>query len=270
MSLKRIRHRLRRTREWLRAAAADARQTVTRTRDRELPPMRLRFVGAGDFRAVGEELVQLLIDVGGLKPSDRVLDVGSGIGRVAIPLTRHLDASAGATYDGFDIVRRGVDWCRRELTPRHPHFRFHLAAVRNPEYNPRGVPAAEYRFPFDDASFDLAFATSLYTHLELDELRRYVAETHRVLAPGGTFFATFFLLNELSLANMGTTYDFPLGDARVRRMKGASAAAGVAFDETLVLETLRDAGFVDIRVHHGQWSGRRDGLTFQDLVTARR
>ncbi|MCU1350645.1 MAG: putative methyltransferase, partial [Acidobacteria bacterium] len=155
------------------------------------------------------------------------------------------------------------------ITPRHPNFRFHLAAVRNPEYNPRGVPAAEYRFPLDDASFDLAFATSLYTHLELEELRRYVAETRRVLAPGGTFFATFFLLNDVSLANMGATYDFPLGDALVRRMRGASAAAGVAFDERLVIDTLREAGFTGIRVHHGKWSGRQDGLTFQDLVIAR-
>jgi SAM-dependent methyltransferase len=269
MLLKQIRHRLRRARQWLRAAAEDARHAIAGTGDPELPPMRMRFVGAGDFRAVGEELVQLLIAIGGLQPADRVLDVGSGIGRVAIPLTRYLDRQRG-TYDGFDIVRRGVEWCRRELTPRHPHFRFHLAAVRNPEYNPRGIPAAEYRFPFDDASFDVAFATSLYTHLELEEMRRYVAETHRVLAPGGTFFATFFLLNEISLANMGATYDFPLGDAQVRRMKGASAAAGVAFDETLVLETLRGAGFVDVAVHHGKWSGRADGLTFQDLVTARR
>ena len=269
MLLKQIRHRIRRARQWLRAAAEDAWQAISGTRDPELPPMRLRFVGAGDFRDVGDELVRLLIAKGGLQSTDRVLDVGSGIGRVAIPLTKVLDRHRG-TYDGFDIVRHGVEWCRRELTPRHPHFRFHLAAVRNPEYNPRGVPAAEYRFPFDDASFDLAFATSLYTHLELDEMRRYVVETHRVLAPGGTFFATFFLLNELSLANMGTTYDFPIGDAQVRRMKGASLAAGVAFDEQLVLDTLRDAGFVDVAIHHGKWSGRVDGLTFQDLVTARR
>jgi len=268
MLLTQIRHRLRRARQWVRAATEDARQALAGTRDPELPPVRLRFVGAGDFRSVGEEMLQLLIGTGGLKPSDRVLDVGSGIGRVAIPLTHYLDATA--TYDGFDIVRRGVEWCRREITPRHPHFRFHLAAVRNPEYNPRGVPAAEYRFPFEDASFDLAFATSLYTHLELDELRRYIAETHRVLAPGGTFFATFFLLNDVSLTNMGTTYDFPIGDALVRRMKGASAASGVAFDEALVVDTLRTAGFADVRVHHGQWSGRPNGLTFQDLVTARR
>jgi SAM-dependent methyltransferase len=268
MLLKQIRHRLRRARQWVRAASEDARQALAGTRDPELPPMRLRFVGAGDFRSVGEEMLQLLIATGGLKATDRVLDVGSGIGRVAIPLTRYLGRTA--TYDGFDIVRRGVEWCRRQITPRHPNFRFHLAEVRNPEYNPRGVPAAEYRFPFDDASFDLAFATSLYTHLELDELRHYIAETHRVLAPGGTFFATFFLLNDLSLANMGTTYDFPLGDTQVRRMKGASAAAGVAFDEQLVLDTLHAAGFVDIAVRPGKWTGLTDGLTFQDLITAHR
>ena len=41
----------------------------------------------------------------GLKPEHRVLDIGCGVGRVALPLTRYLTSG---TYDGFDIVKRWI------------------------------------------------------------------------------------------------------------------------------------------------------------------
>lgn len=231
--------------------------------------MRMRFVGAGDFRTVGEEMTALLVNVGGLKRSDRVLDIGCGIGRVAIPLTHYLDPAA--TYHGFDIVRRGIDWCRRRVTPRHPNFHFHLVEVRNPEYRRRGALASDFRFPFDDASFDFVFAISLYTHLDPDDMHQYLRESRRVLAAGGTLLVTFYLLDDFARAHMPSRapYDFPLIDGAVRRMSTGSSTAGVAYDETYVGHALREAGFGDVRIEHGQWSGR-GGITWQDVIVASR
>src|ERR1043165_3618251 len=70
---------------YLFAAHLDFRLWLTGKSDPELPPLRLRFVGMGDFRAIGEEMVDLLVQYGGLRKGDRVLDVGSGGGRVGIP-----------------------------------------------------------------------------------------------------------------------------------------------------------------------------------------
>src|SRR5437870_5090469 len=108
MGTKRLRRRVRDALEYLAAAHIDLRLWLTGKVDPELPPLRMRFVGMGDFRAIGDEMLDLFVRVGGLRRTDRVLDIGSGIGRVAIPLTRYLDLSA--TYDGFDIVKRGIDW----------------------------------------------------------------------------------------------------------------------------------------------------------------
>jgi len=45
------------------------------------------FVGGGNFKSVGEKFLRYFKDVGGLKPDDEdVLDVGCGIGRMAISL----------------------------------------------------------------------------------------------------------------------------------------------------------------------------------------
>jgi hypothetical protein len=51
------------------------------------PPPENVFVGDGDFRTIGAEFLGHLVRIAGLKPDDRVLDIGSGIGRLAGPLT---------------------------------------------------------------------------------------------------------------------------------------------------------------------------------------
>ena len=270
MGTKRLRRRARGALEYLAAAHIDFRLWLTGKSDPELPPLRMRFVGMGDFRAIGEEMRGLLARVGGLRRTDRVLDIGCGIGRVAIPLTRSLDPSA--TYDGFDIVKKGIDWCRRHITPRHPNFRFHLVDVRSSEYRERGADASHFRFPFDDASFDFAFATSLFTHLTFAETRQYLREARRVLAPGGRLFATFFLLDDFAksrLPSLDPRFHFAHADGAVRYANRDVPAAGVAIEQGAALELIREAGFAAHEIHYGQWCGRAGGLTFQDVVVAR-
>lgn len=80
-------------------------------RDSVIPPKRLIFIGDGDFRKVGEEFFRHFVELGGLKKSDNVLDVGSGIGRMAIPLINYLDPNS--RYEGIDIVESGINWCKK-------------------------------------------------------------------------------------------------------------------------------------------------------------
>ena len=264
---KRLWRRAREVWNYLFAGHLDFRLWLTGKTDRELPPLRLRFVGMGDFRAIGEEMLDLLVHYGGLRRSDRVLDMGSGIGRVAIPLTRYLEPPA--TYDGFDIVPGAVRWCRRHITPRHPNFRFHLVDVRSTEYRDRGGDASRFRFPFDDASFDFVMATSLFTHLLLDETRQYLREAHRVLAPGGRLFATFFLLDDFAKAKLPSReprFRFGHADGVLRYHDASNPAAGVAIDEAAALASIGEAGFASHQIHYGHWCERPGGVSFQDVV----
>jgi SAM-dependent methyltransferase len=148
-------------------------------RQEMMPPKSQIFVGSiDDFVSGGTARVQQLVEVAGLTPESRVLDVGCGIGRLAIPLTRYL---RGGSYEGLDIVPWGIEWCNEHIAARYPDFRFTLADVFNKEYNPRGrVPTSDYTFPYPDDTFDLIVLVSVFTHMLPQDTQRYVREIARV------------------------------------------------------------------------------------------
>lgn len=250
-------------RRYLLAAYIDLRLAVTGKAERDLPPLRLRDVGAGDFREIGDLLVQMLVQHG-LRPTDRVLDIGSGVGRVAIPLTRYL---TGGTYEGFDVVQRWVRWCRRHITPASPQFRFKHCAVFNSHYNRRGTSAETFRFPYPDSSFDFAFATSVFTHLHRDGAQNYLREIGRVLRPGGRFAGTFFIVTTDAPAN--TALDFAVDRGEYRLLDANDPDAAVAFREDWLREQLSGSEWRNHVIVPGSWRAA-GGAMFQDVVVADR
>jgi len=247
----------------LRAAARDFGLFVTGKADPALPPHRYRRVGAGDFRLMGRWLADLLVR-NGLQPDHRVLDIGCGIGRVALALTDVL--SPAATYDGFDVDGRAVRWAAEHITPRHPNFRFVHANISARRHERQAVPATEFRFPWPDASFDFAFATSVFTHLEMNAARHYVAEAHRVLRPGGLLVATIFLFD-----GSPSKLVFPVDRGDHLLMDAADPGRGVAVRASTLETLLRPHEWSGVHVAPGGWqSGGTFSVKTQDVLTARR
>jgi SAM-dependent methyltransferase len=221
--------------------------------------------------ATGDELLALLVEAAGLEPDERVLDVGCGIGRVARPLAGYL--GPGGSYAGFDVSRAAVAWCAGRYAPRHPGFRFAHLDVRNAAYNPGGSGAArDARFPYGDGEFDVAVATSVFTHLLADEADRYLAETARVLRPGGRLLATFFLLDDGArrrLAEGRAAIAFAHEHWPASFSDPDTPEAAVAYDEGWVLERLGAHGLRPLAPPRpGTWSGRPDAEGFQDVIVA--
>ena len=121
------------------------------------PPRSMIFVGDGDFRKVGEEFKKYFIDLAEIRPDVRALDVGCGIGRMAVPLTSYL--SSAGEYWGFDIVKEGIEWCRDKITSRFSNFHFDRVDIYNKNYNPRGkLSAGRYTFFYPNEYFDFVFS----------------------------------------------------------------------------------------------------------------
>jgi SAM-dependent methyltransferase len=260
-----------RARDALRLRALDVRDRVGGRSDRLVPPRRMDFSGHSDFVDTGDEFLGHFVELGGLRPHEAVLDVGSGIGRMARPLARYLDDEG--SYHGFDVNRDGVGWCRRRYA-RLPAFEFQVADLYNRRYNPEGAhAAAEYRFPYDDARFDFAILVSVLTHLLEDEADHYLAETARVLRPGGRMLATFFLLDGESrrlIAEGSSGLAFLDPDQHVAVVSEDVPEEAVAYDERWVRERLEAHGLVLRQRRSGSWSGRQPHRSFQDIVVAER
>ncbi|HVP01843.1 MAG TPA: methyltransferase domain-containing protein [Solirubrobacteraceae bacterium] len=254
----------------LRLRMLDAADVVARRRDPLVPPRRLRFVGEGDFAAVGDEYLRHLISLGKLGPEERVLDVGCGIGRLARPLSDYL--GPGSSYDGFDPDPRGIEWCTQAYRNR-PDFTFQHLDVFNGRYNPRGaLDPRTVRFPYDDERFDVVVMVSVLTHVLPETLEHYLREARRVLLPDGRLFATAFLLDDSAreaLAAGNGALGFEPVDARHAVVDPAVPEEAVAYDEEWFLDRVAEAGFRKAGIRHGTWTPRASGRAFQDIVVAR-
>ncbi|MGZ4255328.1 MAG: class I SAM-dependent methyltransferase, partial [Solirubrobacteraceae bacterium] len=251
----------------MRLRAADVLDTVSGRRDRLTPPRRLStYVGQGDFRATGEEFLGLFRRLVDLRAQDRVLDIGCGIGRMArvlVPVLR-----PPGSYDGFDIAEPGIRWCQGRYRDTSAPFRFKHADLHNSVYNPAGRATPEtYTFPYGDGSFDLAIATSVFTHLLPEAADRYLAEAARVLAPTGRLFATWFLTENVDGPPPPFKADRALAPAATT--DPAAPETAVAYPEPWLREHLDANGLELDAIHRGSWRADGAGLTLQDVVIAR-
>ncbi|MBI5208757.1 MAG: methyltransferase domain-containing protein [Elusimicrobia bacterium] len=237
-----------------------------------IPPRSMIFVGDGDFRLAGEVYKLHFIDLGGLRPGHRVLDVGCGIGRMAIPLTGYL--SGDGRYEGFDAVREGIEWCQSRIASKHPNFRFRHVDVHNKRYNPAGkARARDVRFPFEDDGFDFVFLTSVFTHMLPADLERYLAETARVLKPGRRCLVTMFLLNEESkelIRAGGSSLDFKHEVSGCLTVDADDPEHAIAYDEGRVRALFASRGLRIVEpIRYGSWC-RKDSPApgLQDIIIA--
>jgi SAM-dependent methyltransferase len=199
-------------------------------RDRMVPWKQYALsVGGGDFEEVGREYLEHFQNLASLKPDE----------------------------DGS----------------RFPHFCFDHVNVYNEHYNPKGkLKASEFDFPYADASFDFVFLISVFTHMIPGDVHNYLAEVARVLRPGGRCLITYTLLNETSLRLTGegkATLNFKFEFDGFRSVERDEPETSIAFFESDI-RALYERNGLEIAepIHFGQWSGRTDGLSFQDIVVA--
>ena len=137
--------------------------------------MSISFDRAADFYdatrgyppGVGEQIARALLDAAGATPASRILELGVGTGRIALPIIR-----AGYAYTGIDLSPRMLDKLRAAL-PFIPDAEGRVTLREGDATS----------LPFPDASFDIVISVHVL-HL-LAERERAIAESVRVLARPG-------------------------------------------------------------------------------------
>lgn len=243
-----------------------------RPRDLVPPPELALCFGGGDFLKIGRNLVDRMRTWAGLAPEARVLDVGCGAGRAAVPLTAFLIPEA--RYEGMDTYPFGIDWAAANITPHFPNFRFRFIDVFNSLYNPAAqVRASEFVFPYGDRAFDFALLNSVFTHMLPEDVLGYARQLARVLEPGGRVYCTWFLLNaearERLRVNPGATnrLEHRFGSFFVDNPADPEEAVG--YEEGFARNLMEGTGLRVEAVHWGSWCGRR-APNYQDVLVCRR
>ena len=163
----------------------------------------------------------------GLRPGERLLDLGCGFGRHA-----------------FEGLRRGatvvaLDYSLDELRQVNDLFEAITEAGEVPVGAVgRGVRGDGQRLPFPDGAFDRIIASEVLEHLPHDDTA--LAELHRVLRPGGTIAVTVpAWLAETVCWKLSSEYHAPHVEGGHLRI----------YTEAGLREQLRAAGFVPGGAH---------------------
>jgi SAM-dependent methyltransferase len=207
----------------------------------------------------------------GLQKDHSVLELGCSHGRTMLALLDYLEPPG--KYEGLDINLKKIEFAQTNIHTRYPCFNFTHADVQNGFYNPQGKQNGNsYRFPYDAAHFDVAYAVSVFTHLVPDVATNYLKESRRVLRRGGRCLFSFFVLDYYR--GRGTTiaknyeFDYPLDDFNGVCVSDPQVPEHViAYNMTAIEKMASEARLKIQRIVPGFWSkAHKVGVNEQDLV----
>jgi SAM-dependent methyltransferase len=214
-----------------------------------LPPRRLmvRVAGTADadwFLRSGRASYDAIV---AHMPPERlgsVLDFGCGCGRV----TRYWHEFHGSVA-GSDLSTEAVEWCRGNL------------AFARFEVNELTPPLA-----FEDESFDLVYALSVFTHLTADLQLAWRDDLRRALRPGGHLLLTTHGRSYLPRLDERERARFERGEVVVRWGDLAGTNLCSAYHPESYLRETFARGFAFLEL---EAEGARGNPT-QDLVLLRK
>jgi ubiquinone/menaquinone biosynthesis C-methylase UbiE len=140
-------------------------------------------IGAGSlsFDTVGRLEVEVLKRED-LKPTDTLVDLGCGSGRLAIQVVPIL---VGGHYIGIDISRSMLDEARKRIEK----------GVPDPPCRVSWIHQTTPVFELGDKSVDMMCAFSVINHMEHEDAYLYFKEALRIVRPGGRFVFSCLPIN---------------------------------------------------------------------------
>lgn len=218
---------------------------------RQLPPNHLRVrIGVGNqilfsdaqYLLGGQAFWIALLAKGWVSLNSNIVDIGVGCGRFAHVL-RDFDFYGdrfNGHYTGIDIDPELVEWCAAHFDAER--FRFILSGHQSSSYKGSSAVSGGGTEDIADASQDLVFSRSLYTHLLPRELEFYTRESSRMLKPGGRMLMSYFSLTTPP-PTYGTRHTFRHERGIAHIESEAQPTAAVAYQDDDLRALVMAAGF---------------------------
>jgi len=128
----------------------------------------VKLLGGGAAR-------EALLAQAGIRPTDRVFDLGCGTGTMAMAIQKQF---AGVEIVGLDPDPRALARARKKAARESLTIQFDQGFGD--------------QLPYPAASFDRALSSFMFHHLPPEEKGKTLREVHRVLKPGGEFHMADF------------------------------------------------------------------------------
>jgi demethylmenaquinone methyltransferase/2-methoxy-6-polyprenyl-1,4-benzoquinol methylase/phosphoethanolamine N-methyltransferase len=175
------------------------------------------FLGLG----VNRPNSRIVVELAGIKPGDKVLDVGCGTGNLTLT-AKTAAGSSGAVY-GIDAAPEMIEVARKKAQRYQLDVTFEVGLIE--------------KIPFPDATFDVVINRLMVHHLPDDLKRQAFAEILRLLKPDGRLLITDFnppanpVLGHLALAMVGHRM-MKTNTRNLPEMLSAAGFVDVAFGPT--------------------------------------
>ncbi|WP_417428581.1 class I SAM-dependent methyltransferase [Halpernia sp.] len=245
----------------------DLYEGISGKRQKDIPKKGDIFIGSGDFVTQGESQVSHLKNYIDLKPTDKVLDIGCGIGRTAFALQNFINKEG--SYDGFDAMKKGIDWCDKNIHQKNQNFNFKYAPLKNALYNKSEGNAEFFKFPYSENQFDKAFLFSVFTHMKINEIQNYLNEICRTLKPNGKCLATFFIYSDKDNLDSFEGFRFPIKRDGYRLLDKNVEEANIAIEIKTLEKMIAISGLKLEEKINGFWNDftkNKDKIDFQDII----
>jgi cyclopropane fatty-acyl-phospholipid synthase-like methyltransferase len=220
-----------------------------------LPPKRRRWCGS-EFRDDDYYFQSAILEAKrlkfefGIKNNDNILDIGCGFGRLPIGLNKIFDS---INYIGIDVHRPSIVWCKKFLSKNTSQLNFIHFNIKNERYNEDGNEFGDdFKFPIDSKSQDLIYLYSVFSHMKIEEMRKYFIDFKRIIKKNGNIFFTAFVeknVSDYSINPEGYIFEEFSGPLHV-----------VRYDFDFLLNELKIAGFKIEKIFESTETDKQTGL----------
>lgn len=244
----------------------------------EIPVDLIMLTGGGvdDWDQISQYHLEMYRRYTPINSDDTILEVGCGVGRDAIQLTKVL--SDKGRYIGFDIIKPSIDWAKNNISKKHKNFSFHYYDIQSQIHNSSGkISTTDIKLPAKDNSVDRIFLHSVFTHMFEKDIVHYLKEFSRVLKDDGLVLASFFVIDEAALgaikkSNASTKHRHPLSfefkkgpGFYINDKDYPEGAIGYSPKKIQTMLNKAKLGIHGRHVHRGLWSGLK-GSNGQDII----
>lgn len=167
-----------------------------------------------------------------LKPTDTLVDLGCGTGRLAV---HAIPTLVGGHYIGIDIAQSMLDEAQERVEGRIP----------DPPCRVSWIHQRTPVFTLDDNSVDMICAFSVINHMEHEDGYLYLKEALRVVRPGGRFIFSCLPINTTRAQEVF------FRSANMDLQKRRSRIPHVATSKDFMADIARLAGWTTVRWYDG-------------------